>query len=203
MKKNPRLHNLRFLSKRLGFLVSINHGFTTRTLSGLVKFSNGAYANISIPNGFLPGSLIYTTSLPSRLIHFYNLGDTVLLFWLDKRSIFYNILSSYNYKNKYARAAGTFCMYIDEDEEKEYISVRLPSGLIKLIYSLTYVTLGQNSNIIRERVVYGKAGIRSIYGFRPSVRGVAKNPVDHPNGGRTKTKSPEKTPWGLIAKSSK
>lgn len=46
----------------------------------------------------------------------------------------------------------------------------------------------------------GKAGINRNFGIRPTVRGVAMNPVDHPHGGRTKTNSPELTPWNKIAK---
>jgi len=49
----------------------------------------------------------------------------------------------------------------------------------------------------------GKAGINMNRGYRPTVRGVAKNPVDHPHGGRTKTNSPERTPWGKTAKYNK
>jgi len=54
--------------------------------------------------------------------------------------------------------------------------------------------LGRNSNILPKGILIGKAGINIKKGFRPTVRGVAKNPVDHPHGGRTKTNSPERTP---------
>jgi large subunit ribosomal protein L2 len=60
--------------------------------------------------------------------------------------------------------------------------------------------LGRNSNIWRFKEIVGKAGRNINRGFKSSVRGVAMNPVDHPHGGRTKTNSPEKTPWGKIAK---
>jgi large subunit ribosomal protein L2 len=122
---------------------------------------------------------------------------------LHKKSIFYNIWSFRIHKNIIARAAGTFCTFINSDEEKEFIWVKIPSGITKLFYSLTFVTLGQNSNKIRKYFVTGKAGDNVKIGFRPSVRGVAMNPVDHPHGGRTKTNSPEKTPWAKIAKKNK
>jgi large subunit ribosomal protein L2 len=83
---------------------------------------------------------------------------------------------------------------MDFEYSKEYARVKIPSGIVILVYSLNYVTLGRNSNIFIKKSVYGKAGLRNILGFRSSVRGVAKNPVDHPNGGRTKTNSPERTP---------
>jgi large subunit ribosomal protein L2 len=56
------------------------------------------------------------------------------------------------------------------------------------------VTLGRASNIFKKKEITGKAGRNVLKGFRPSTRGVAMNPVDHPHGGRTKTNSPELTP---------
>ena len=50
---------------------------------------------------------------------------------------------------------------------------------------------------------FGKAGNLKIVGRKPKVRGVAKNPVDSPHGGRTKTNKPEVSPWGWVAKHSK
>ena len=49
----------------------------------------------------------------------------------------------------------------------------------------------------------GKAGRNRWLGVRPTVRGVAMNPVDHPHGGNTKTNSPEVSPWGWVAKRNK
>jgi large subunit ribosomal protein L2 len=66
-----------------------------------------------------------------------------------------------------------------------------------------YATLGRNCNTIPKGILVGKAGININRGFRPTVRGVAKNPVDHPHGGRTKSNSPERTPWGRVAKFNK
>jgi len=55
------------------------------------------------------------------------------------------------------------------------------------------VFLGRNANINKKFSVLGKAGLSRKLGFNPIVRGVAMNPVDHPNGGRTKTNSPSKS----------
>ena len=70
-----------------------------------------------------------------------------------------------------------------------YLLARLIPQLIHAVF----VCLGRNSNIMHKFTVFGKAGIRRNYGSRPIVRGVARNPVDHPNGGRTKTNKPEKS----------
>lgn len=62
------------------------------------------------------------------------------------------------------------------------------------------VSLGRASNIFYKNQFFSKAGYNRNLGIRPSVRGVAMNPVDHPHGGRTKTNSPEVTPWGKVTK---
>lgn len=203
MKKNIRLNYKRFLTKRLAIFIKTHFYDKRKSDMGLVKFSNGAYTNIAIPLGLLPGALIKSTNIPPKIIAEYSVGDSVLLYYLNKKSIFFNVWSYSSNKVVFAKAAGTFCTFIDSDWEKEHIRVKIPSGEIKLIYSQTFVTLGQNSNVNSKLFVTGKAGDNVIIGRRPSVRGVAMNPVDHPNGGRTKSNSPEKTPWGKIAKRNK
>lgn len=78
--------------------------------------------------------------------------------------------------------------------DKGYCTVKIPSGKFQAIVESAYVTLGRNSNLLPRGIWIGKAGWNIKKGFRPSVRGVAMNPVDHPHGGRTKSNSPERTP---------
>ena len=70
----------------------------------------------------------------------------------------------------------------------------LPTGLVRIISIFCTGTLGRASNISHKNEFFVKAGYSRNNGVRPSVRGVAMNPVDHPHGGRTKTSSPEVTP---------
>jgi len=87
-----------------------------------------------------------------------------------------------------------------------YAQIRLPSGEIRRIHEDCYATIGQVGNTEHENVVLGKAGRSRHRGIRPISRGVARNPVDHPNGGgQGKSKSGGgwqqlTSPWGLIAK---
>ncbi len=70
----------------------------------------------------------------------------------------------------------------------------MPSGeLTKLPINLR-VFIGRNSNTLHKKELLGSAGYTRRLGFRPTVRGVAMNPVDHPHGGRTKTSQPEVSP---------
>jgi large subunit ribosomal protein L2 len=96
--------------------------------------------------------------------------------------------------SKYSRSAGTFCKIISMNFDKDLVKVQLPTGIIKIISMYCLVTLGRASNFYHKKEFFTKAGFYRNLGFRPSVRGVAMNPVDHPHGGRTKTNSPELTP---------
>jgi large subunit ribosomal protein L2 len=102
------------------------------------------------------------------------------------------------------RSAGGLAMLMSRDEG--YAQVRLPSGEIRRVNEDCYATIGQVGNTEHENVVLGKAGRSRHLGIRPINRGVARNPVDHPNGGGAgKSKSGGgwqqlTSPWGLLAK---
>jgi large subunit ribosomal protein L2 len=68
-------------------------------------------------------------------------------------------------------------------QEGKYTQVKMPSGEIRLVHKECYATLGQVSNPDHNQVVIGKAGRSRWMGKRPTVRGKAMNPVDHPHGG--------------------
>lgn len=87
--------------------------------------------------------------------------------------------------------------------EKKYAQVKLPSGEIRLIKKDCLCTIGQLSNVDLAHVKYGKAGRKRYLGIRPTVRGTAMNPVDHPHGGGEGNQSIglkyPKTKWGKHA----
>lgn len=161
---------------------------------GLIKYANGAYSNVALTHGILPGYCIKSTNFRNSNFISYKLGDTVMLFYLTRRHVFYNVFLFHKNKTIFAKAAGTFCTLLSNDKDKNYAKLKLPSGDYKVIFNQNFVTLGRNSNILQKSIVFGKAGDVIKNGFKSSVRGVAMNPVDHPHGGRTKTNSPEKTP---------
>jgi len=102
------------------------------------------------------------------------------------------------------RSAGTSATLMSRDEG--YAQIKLPSGEIRKINEKCYATIGQVGNSDHENVVLGKAGRSRHLGIRPINRGVARNPVDHPNGGgQGKSKGGGgrqhlTSPWGLLAK---
>jgi large subunit ribosomal protein L2 len=84
-------------------------------------------------------------------------------------------------------------------KEGEYAQVRLPSGEVRKVFIECVATVGQLGNLDHENQNIGKAGRNRWKGIRPTVRGVAMNPVDHPlGGGEGKTSGGRHpvTPWG-------
>jgi large subunit ribosomal protein L2 len=77
------------------------------------------------------------------------------------------------------------------------IFVRLPSGKFVVLKKNALATIGKVSNKSKHLCILGKAGYNRNKNKRPSVRGVAMNPVDHPHGGNTSIGGHPKTPWGF------
>ena len=96
-----------------------------------------------------------------------------------------------------ARSAGSFAQLVAK--EGQTAQLRLPSGEIRLVLVDCMATVGQVGNAEHENVSIGKAGRSRWMGKRPTVRGVAMNPVDHPHGGgegKTSGGRNPVTPWG-------
>jgi large subunit ribosomal protein L2 len=102
------------------------------------------------------------------------------------------------------RSAGTSAQFVGVDNGKAQL--KLPSGEIRMVPADCLATLGVVSNTTHENIVLGKAGRKRWLGVRPQTRGMAMNPIDHPNGGgEGKSKSGggrthPRSPWGQLAK---
>jgi large subunit ribosomal protein L2 len=102
------------------------------------------------------------------------------------------------------RSAGTSAQLIAK--EGRYALLRLPSGEMRKVLENCYATIGQVGNLDHENASIGKAGRNRWLGWRPTVRGVVMNPVDHPHGGgegRTSGGRHPVTPWGVPTKGKK
>ena len=100
-----------------------------------------------------------------------------------------------------ARSAGVFVQVVAKEGEK--VILKMPSGEVRTVPASCYGTIGVVSNIDHKNIVPGKAGATRWRGRRPSVRGVAMNPVDHPMGGGEGRSSGGRhpcTPWGKPTK---
>lgn len=102
------------------------------------------------------------------------------------------------------RSAGASAQLVAK--ENDYATIRMPSGETRLLHLDCWATIGVVANAAIKNVVIGKAGRNRHCGKRPSVRGMAMNPVDHPHGGgegRSKSGSHPRSPWGKCAKGTK
>ena len=105
---------------------------------------------------------------------------------------------------KMVRSAGMVARIAARDET--FAHVKLPSGEMRKVRVGCYATIGQVGNLEHENISLGKAGRKRWKGIRPTVRGVAMNPVDHPMGGgegRSSGGGHPVTPWGQLTKGKK
>ncbi|MFZ6027296.1 MAG: 50S ribosomal protein L2 [Chloroflexota bacterium] len=100
------------------------------------------------------------------------------------------------------RSAGTAAQLLAK--EGDYAQIRLPSGEVRLVRQTCYATVGQVGNTDHNNINIGKAGRKRLMGIRPTVRGYAMSPRDHPHGGgegrQPVGKPGPRTPWGKPAR---
>ena len=119
-------------------------------------------------------------------------------------TIIHNVEMKAGKGGQLARAAGTYAQLVGRDAG--YALLRLSSGEVRMVRAECMATIGAVSNPDRQNISIGKAGRNRWLGRRPSVRGVAMNPIDHPHGGgegRTSGGRHPVTPWGKGTKGSK
>ena len=105
---------------------------------------------------------------------------------------------------KMVRSAGMVAQIMAR--EGAYAHIRLPSGEIRMVSIKCCATIGQVGHLDHENISLGKAGRARWLGRRPTVRGVAMNPIDHPMGGgegRSSGGGHPVTPWGELTKGKK
>jgi large subunit ribosomal protein L2 len=128
-------------------------------------------------------------------------GNALPMRLIPTGTMIHNIELAKGKGGKLVRSAGNAAQLLAK--EGEFANVRLPSGEMRLIRSECMATIGQVGNIEHGTISLGKAGRKRHMGIRPSVRGVAMTPRDHPHGGgegRSPIGMPgPKTPWGKPA----
>jgi len=187
-------------SNKIAICISLNKDPSRTCFTALIKYSNGTYSYILAASSLKPGDFIFSTLKPRFFSYKFIDGCNIMLKYSHYTYLLFNLQINLHKGAQYARSGGTFCKVISVNWLKNTARILLPTGLIKIISIFCTGTLGRASNIDHDQEFLVKAGFNRKKGIRPTVRGVAMNPVDHPHGGRTKTNSPELTPWGKIAK---
>jgi large subunit ribosomal protein L2 len=165
----------------------------------LLQYADGEKRYILAPHGLAVGAKV--ASGPSVAPE---LGNCLPLSAVPVGLPIHNIELLPGRGGQMVRSAGSAATLMSRDSG--YAQLRLPSGEIRKVHENCYATIGQVGNLENENVKLGKAGRSRHLGRRPITRGVARNPVDHPNGGGAgKSKSGGgwqqlTSPWGLLAK---
>jgi large subunit ribosomal protein L2 len=160
----------------------------------LLHYRDGEKRYILAPVGLEVGALI--VSGPDADI---KIGNALPLANIPLGTVIHNIELRPGEGGKLVRSAGSSAQLMAK--EGMYAQVRMPSGEVRKIQVVCRATIGQLGNLDHENEVIGKAGRQRHLGKRPSVRGIAMNPVDHPHGGgeaRSTSGRPPTTPWGQM-----
>ena len=131
-------------------------------------------------------------------------GNALPLDNIPLGTVIHNIEFKAGRGGQIARGAGSYGQLIAK--ENGYVHVRMPSNDVHFIRKECFATIGQVGNTEHNSIILGKAGRKRWIGIRPTVRGVAMNPVDHPMGGgeaKTSGGGHPVSPWGVLAKGGK
>ena len=176
-------------------IASIEYDPNRSSLIALLNYNDGEKRFILAPQGVKVGDPVRTTDEP-----IFEIGICMKLKFMPLGSVIHNIELVPGQGGKVVRSAGLSAQLIAR--ANGYATVRMPSGEVRMINENCRATFGALSNAEHNLRVIGKAGRSRWLGIRPTVRGVAMNPVDHPMGGgegRGKGNHPQ-TPWAQFTK---
>ena len=179
-----------------GKVASIEYDPNRTAWIALINYADGDKRFIVAPEGLKVGDPVLASDQAD-----IKPGNHMHISSIPVGTFIHNIEVEPGKGGKLGRSAGSFGQLMAK--ESEYCQVRMPSGEIRLIHTNCKATIGQVSNLEHENVTIGKAGRTRWMGVRPTVRGVAKNPVDHPMGGGEGKSSGGRhptTPWGKPTK---
>lgn len=164
----------------------------------LLAYADGEKRYIIAPNGLKVGDTVISGSKVSP-----DLGNTLELRHMPPGTFIHAIELEPGQGARMCRSAGTVAQLLGKQEK--YVSVKLPSGEVRMILGRCLATVGTTSNPDHMNTTIGKAGRSRWLGRRPQTRGVAMNPVDHPMGGGEGKSSGghPRSPWGQMAKGKK
>ncbi|MBE0568528.1 MAG: 50S ribosomal protein L2 [Deltaproteobacteria bacterium] len=162
----------------------------------LLNYADGEKRYILAPAGLSPGDTVMAGSgadiKPGNALPIRNIPVGTLI---------HNVELKVGKGGQIARSAGAVVQILAK--EGKYAHLRLASGEVRLVFMECMATVGQVGNLDHEKASMGKAGRNRWKGIRPTVRGVAMNPVDHPLGGGEGRSSGGRhpcTPWGKPTK---
>src|ERR1700680_2928443 len=158
----------------------------------LIKYPDGELAYILAPQRLRQGDSVVSGERVD-----VKPGNAMPLRNMPPGTIVHNVEMKPGKGGQLARSAGTYVQLVGRDQG--YALLRMASGEVRMVRSECRATIGAVSNPDHQNIVIGKAGRNRWLGRKPSVRGVAMNPIDHPHGGgegKTSGGGHPVTPWG-------
>ena len=162
----------------------------------LIKYEDGELAYILAPQRLGVGDTVISAQTAD-----IKPGNAMPLKNMPVGTIVHNIELQAGKGGQLARSAGCYAQLIGKDAG--YAQIRLSSGELRLVRGECFASIGAVSNPDNQNTVLAKAGRARWLGRRPSVRGIAMNPVDHPHGGRGNGGRAPSTPWGKCTRGMK
>jgi large subunit ribosomal protein L2 len=176
-------------------ITSIEYDPNRSSFIGLVVYKDGEKRYVILPQTVKPGDT-FVVSENAEL----KVGNRLMLKNIPVGTFVYNIEMKAGSGAKIARSAGIFAQVVANADG--YTNIKMPSSEVRKVSELAWASVGSVSNEEHHLENYGKAGRSRWKGIRPTVRGTAMNPVDHPYGGGEGrqgrgTRRP-KTMWGKV-----
>jgi large subunit ribosomal protein L2 len=162
----------------------------------LLVYADGEKRYILAPDGLAVGATLVAAEKAEVVP-----GNALPLKSIPLGAMVHNVELKPGYGGQMVRSAGAAAQVMAK--EGKYVTLRLPSGEMRLVLAACWATVGQVGNVEHSNVSIGKAGRTRWSGRRPHVRGTAMNPVDHPHGGgegKTKGGRHPVSPWGQPTK---
>lgn len=176
-------------------VASIEYDPNRSAFIALLNYADGEKRYILAPHGLKVGAVVQTSENPP-----FNTGCCMKLKHMPLGSVIHNIEVNPGRGGKLVRSAGLSAQLMARSGG--YATIRMPSGEVRMVRDDCKATFGTLSNPANNLRVEGKAGRNRWKGIRPTVRGTAMNPVDHPHGGgegKNKGNIPQ-TPWAQFTK---
>lgn len=181
-----------------GKVMTIEYDPNRSARISLIQYADGEKRYILWPEGLTVGSTVIASDDADQ-----RTGNVLPLKAIALGTFVHNVEFKPGKGGQLIRSAGTYAQVLAK--EGSYVQLKMPSGEVRKIYADCKATVGQVGNSSHSNQTMGKAGRKRWLGIRPTVRGVAMNPVDHPHGGgegRVKGNHPV-SPWGISTKGHK
>ncbi len=160
-----------------GIVEAVEYDPNRSAFIALIKYKDGERRYILSPYDLKVGQSIVSSDKQVDILP----GNAMLLKYIPLGTIIHNIELRKHKGGQLARSAGSGAQVLAK--EGDYAQIRMPSSEIRKIHLDCRATIGQVGNLDHQNISIGKAGRKRWMGIRPTVRGTAMNPIDHPHGG--------------------